>query len=105
MMLFMGINTSFMIYPMNPITKNPMAHACRIFMYSIPLNLLRQLTVLIGLSAFVEEDDAIVGKVLELVDKVLVLFFSVTSGLTHSFVFNLFIISQAINSNYSDSDL
>ncbi len=34
-MLLMGMNNSLMIYPMNPITKKPIAQACKIFMYSI----------------------------------------------------------------------
>ena len=35
MILLMGMNTSLMMYPMKPITKKPIAQACKILRYSI----------------------------------------------------------------------
>ena len=35
MILLMGMNTSLMMYPMKPITKKPIAQACRILRYSM----------------------------------------------------------------------
>ena len=68
---------------MNPMTKKPIAHACRIFMYSITNQQRRGSTVSVWLGALVEEHYAVVGEILQLVDYVLVLFFSVLSGRVH----------------------
>ena len=35
MILLMGMNTSLMMYPMKPMTKKPIAQACKILRYSI----------------------------------------------------------------------
>jgi len=73
-----------MIYPMNPITRNPIAHACKIFMYSITdkRNAMGG-TILVGLGTFVEEDDGVISEVLQLVDHVLVFLLSVSACLAH----------------------
>lgn len=70
-----------MMYPMKPITKKPIAQACKILRYSIKsimsiaMKGKRRLTGLVGLCALVEEDLGVVGKLLNLLCVVLVLVF------------------------------
>ena len=81
MMLLIGMKTSLIIYPINPITKKPMAHAYKIFKYST--NIINYcfhkmgggLTILVWLGTFIEKVAAVFHEVLHLLDGVLVLFF------------------------------